>query len=97
MLGMAARPDSTSILPTISVPTALIFVEHDSITNVDEGKNMAEAIPNAKLTIIKNAGHLSSIENPEEFNAAVIEMVKNLRFTIDDLRLEEKEGMGKVE
>ncbi len=71
LLGMAARPDSTPILPTISVPVALIFGEHDAITTVDEGRAMEEAIPDATLTIISNAGHLANIENPEEFNSAV--------------------------
>lgn len=76
LLGMAGRPDSTPLLSTIDVPVALIFGEHDAITTVDEGRKMAEAIPNAQLTIVNNAGHLSSMENPDDFNQAVINLLK---------------------
>lgn len=78
LLGMAGRPDSTPLLSTIDVPVALIFGEHDAITTTDEGHKMAEAIPNAELTIVKNAGHLSSMENPGEFNAAVIKLLERV-------------------
>ena len=76
LFGMAARPDSTSLLPTISVPVALIFGEHDEITKVEEGKTMEQALPDATLTVIPGAGHLSNIENPEAFNNAVIELLR---------------------
>lgn len=75
LLGMAGRSDSTSILPSISVPTALIFGEDDAITTVDEGKKMASAIPDAKLTILPKAGHLANIENAAGFNEAVLEVM----------------------
>jgi len=78
LLGMAGRPDSTPLLPTIDVPTALIFGEDDAITSVEEGRKMAETIPDARLTIVKNAGHLSNIENPEEFNAAVMNLLQRV-------------------
>ncbi len=78
LLGMSIRRDSTELLPTINVPTALIFGEHDAVTTVDEGKMMAEAIPDARLHIVKNAGHLSNLENPAEFNAAVTELLERV-------------------
>ncbi len=75
LLGMAARPDSTPLLSTISVPTALIFGEHDAVTSIDEGKKMAGMIPGAELTIIEEAGHLSNLENPDAFNRAVLALL----------------------
>ena len=78
-LGMAERPDSTPLLPTINVPTLCIFGAEDVITPVEpEGKSMAAAIPGAKLVVIPNAGHLSNLEQPEAFNAAVREFLPTL-------------------
>jgi pimeloyl-ACP methyl ester carboxylesterase len=78
LLGMAQRADSTDLLPTISVPTAVIVGEHDAITAVEESRKMVDAIPDATLTVISNAGHLSNLENPVEFNAAVRELLERV-------------------
>jgi len=75
-LGMAERPDSAPLLPTINVPTLCIFGAEDAITPVEpEGRGMAAAIPGAKLVVIPNAGHLSNLEQPEAFNTAVREFL----------------------
>ena len=78
-LGMAERPDSTPLLPTINVPTLCVFGAEDVITPVEpEGRSMAAAIPGAKLVVIPNAGHLSNLEQPEAFNATVREFLSGL-------------------
>jgi 3-oxoadipate enol-lactonase len=75
-LGMAQRPDSTSVLSTITVPTLAIFGAEDVITPAEtEGRGLAAAIPGAKLVVIPNAGHLSNLEQPPAFNAAVREFL----------------------
>ena len=79
LLGMAARADSTPLLPSITVPTVLIFGEHDAITTVDEGRSMLTAIPDARLHILQDAGHLSNLENPDGFNQGVLELVGRVR------------------
>jgi 3-oxoadipate enol-lactonase len=67
---MAARPDSSSLLPTISVPTVVIVGENDTITPPADAERMAKAIPNARLVRIPDAAHLSNYEQPEAFNAS---------------------------
>jgi 3-oxoadipate enol-lactonase len=75
-LGMAERPDSTPMLPTITVPTLVIFGAEDVITPAEpEGRTLAAAIPGSKLVVIPNAGHLSNLEQPEIFNTAVREFL----------------------
>ncbi len=75
-LGMAERPDSTPTLSTITVPTLVVFGAEDVITPAEtEGRSLADAIPGAKLVVIPNAGHLSNLEQPEAFNAAVREFL----------------------
>lgn len=68
---LAARPDSTPSLPQISVPTLAVVGEQDAITPPEVMNAMADAIPNCQRTIIAGAGHLSPMECPQKFNAAV--------------------------
>jgi 3-oxoadipate enol-lactonase len=69
--GIADRPDMTDFLPQIRVPTLVIVGEQDTITTADEMREMAAAIPGAELVVIKNVGHLTALESPVEFNAAL--------------------------
>jgi pimeloyl-ACP methyl ester carboxylesterase len=75
-LGMAERPDSTPILPTINVPTLAVFGAEDVVTPAEtEGRDLAAAIPGAKLVVLPDAGHLSNLEQPDAFNTAVREFL----------------------
>jgi 3-oxoadipate enol-lactonase len=70
-LGMAERPDSTPILPTIDVPTTIVVGSADAMTPPPMSETMAEAIPGAELVVLEGAGHLSNLENPEGFLSAL--------------------------
>jgi pimeloyl-ACP methyl ester carboxylesterase len=73
--GMAARPDVTGLLPTISVPTLVIVGEHDAISPPAEMKSIAAAIPGAQFVVIPAAGHMSTMENPAAVNEALLGFV----------------------
>ena len=76
---MAERSDSTPTLSTIAVPTLVVFGAEDVITPAEtEGRSLAAAIHGARLVVIPNAGHLSNLEQPEAFNAAVREFLSIL-------------------
>lgn len=68
---MAARPDSSSLLPSIAVPTTIVVGEEDTITPPSDAERMARAIPNARLVRLAGAAHLSNYEKAEEFNLGV--------------------------
>jgi pimeloyl-ACP methyl ester carboxylesterase len=70
-LGMAQRTDYTSRLGEIGVPTLVITSSADTLIPPELTTPMAEAIPGATLEVIDGAGHLSNLEAPEAFNAAV--------------------------
>ena len=72
---MAARPDSTPLLADIRVPTRVVVGSEDAIIKVDDARALARAIPGAELTIIERAGHLPSVECPDEFNAALLALL----------------------
>ena len=66
-----ARADTRDLLPTIAVPTLLIWGDADKRSPLRVGQTMAEAIPGARIATIAGAGHLSNLERPSEFNALV--------------------------
>ncbi|MGW4892146.1 alpha/beta fold hydrolase [Kitasatospora sp. NPDC004240] len=68
---MAARTDTREVLAGLTVPVAVVVGSADIVTPPAESELMAAAAPDAELTVIPGAGHLSAMEAPEEFNAAV--------------------------
>jgi pimeloyl-ACP methyl ester carboxylesterase len=68
---MMARPDSTPLLRQVRCPTLVLVGTEDGITPVDDARQMAGQIPGAELEVIPGAGHLSSFECPDAFNAAL--------------------------
>ncbi len=69
--GMAVRPDVRDWLPQCDVPTLLICGVDDKISTVNEMREIAAAMPNARLVIVPEAGHMAPLENPTVVNAAV--------------------------
>lgn len=76
--GMAHRPDSTSLLPRLAMPTLCLVGESDAITTPDSVHQMAAAMPNASVTVIERAGHTSPTENPEAVNKALLEFLASV-------------------
>lgn len=74
-LSIASRADHTGALAHITAPTLVIVGEHDAITPPALSTAMAAAIPGATLAIIGGAGHLTAIEEPEEFAALVMQHI----------------------
>ena len=76
LVAMAARPDSTDLLPTITCPTLVIVGENDQATPLAESQYIAQRIPGATLVTIPHAGHLSNIEQPVAFNQSIRSFLK---------------------
>ncbi|MDQ7827392.1 MAG: alpha/beta fold hydrolase [Armatimonadota bacterium] len=68
---LAARPDSRPLLSQITVPTLVLVGEEDSVTPPEVARAMAAAIPNSRLIVLPEAGHLSNLETPEAFTTAL--------------------------
>jgi 3-oxoadipate enol-lactonase len=71
LAGLAARADSTPMLREIGVPTLVVVGEEDAITPVAEAEALQRGIAGSHMAVIPRAGHLSSLENPDEFNRQV--------------------------
>jgi 3-oxoadipate enol-lactonase len=68
LAGLAARADSTPTLREIRVPTLVMVGEEDAITPRAEAEALHRGIAGSRLAIVPQAGHLSNMENPGEFN-----------------------------
>jgi len=67
------RPDQQKTLRGIKVPTLVLCGEHDELCPVKRHEFMAELIPGARLRIIRDAGHLPTLEQPEATTEALRE------------------------
>lgn len=56
------RPDSRPMLPGIHVPTLILCGEADALTPPELHHEMAGLIPNARLEIVRDAGHMAPME-----------------------------------
>jgi len=75
---MKNRPDSTASLGAISVPTLVLVGEHDGPSSPDVVRDWQERIPGSQLVVVVGAGHLSNLEEPQQFNAAVTDFLDGL-------------------
>jgi 3-oxoadipate enol-lactonase len=74
---LKSRPDSTPILPSIRIPTLIIVGEEDAVTPPRSAEDMHRRISTSELVRIPASGHLSSIEQPEAFNATVARFLEH--------------------
>jgi pimeloyl-ACP methyl ester carboxylesterase len=75
---MAARPDSFDTLRTASMPALVLVGEEDRISPPEDARAIADAVTGARLEILPRAGHLTALECPEDFNAAVLSFLATL-------------------
>lgn len=76
--GMAERQDQTSFLSRIIAPTLIMVGSEDALTPVAEAELMHREIGGSRLQILEGAGHMSNIENPEDFNRALIKFLRDV-------------------
>lgn len=72
---MRDRPDSTPVLDRISVPTLVLVGEEDTLTTPADAEAMRARISRAHLVDLPRAGHLSNLEAPDEFSAALADFL----------------------
>jgi 3-oxoadipate enol-lactonase len=78
LMAMEERPDSTPLLSTISVPALVIAGGEDLASPPEEVEGMAKQIPGSTFVQIPQAGHLSNMENPGAFNAALLSFLTSV-------------------
>ena len=81
LLAMAGRTDTTNAFSRINVPTLILVGEHDGVTPPSAAKSMQDRIPNSELYLIKDAAHMSNLENPRMFNEHLTKFLNGISFS----------------
>jgi pimeloyl-ACP methyl ester carboxylesterase len=64
-----SRPDSRSGLAAISCPVLLLYGRFDAITTWEHQHEMLGAIPDVRLEVVGDSGHMLPLERPDKVNA----------------------------
>lgn len=75
---MMTRPDSADIVARVTVPTLIIVGDEDTVSPPSDAESMHRAVRGSKLVTIAGAGHMSNLEAPEEFNAALRDFLRQV-------------------
>lgn len=78
LMALRDRPDRVDALPGIAVPTLVIGGAEDQVTPPEAIDLLAAQIPGARKHVIADAGHLSALEQPQAFAAAIREFLAQL-------------------
>lgn len=66
-----ARPSSEATLDAIKCPTLVLCGRSDVLTTLADHEHMHARLPGSTLVVIENCGHLTTLERPDEVNAAM--------------------------
>jgi pimeloyl-ACP methyl ester carboxylesterase len=72
------RPDARPVLGQIQCPALVLCGRQDSWCVLAHHEEMASMIPNSRLVVIENCGHMSTMERPAEVTAALKEWLTSL-------------------
>jgi 3-oxoadipate enol-lactonase len=77
--GVDKRSSVVDRVSSIAVPTLIIVGQDDAATPVPRSEQLRQLIPGSRLVIIPEAGHSSSVEQPEAVTAAIVSFLDGLR------------------
>jgi pimeloyl-ACP methyl ester carboxylesterase len=80
-LAACGRHDARDRLGSLTMPAHVIGGEYDILVPVWKSREIASLIPGSKLTVLPQAPHGLSLERAEEFNAAVLEFLREAAAT----------------
>jgi pimeloyl-ACP methyl ester carboxylesterase len=74
-------------LGRIDLPTLIIWGKEDEIIPLEHAYTAQERMPDARLKVIEDCGHLPQIENPDAFNEILLDFLEEpgLRRVIEEL------------
>ena len=64
----------------IACPTLLTVGDQDAVTPLSWQRQIAAAIPDSRIRIIPDTGHMTMLESPAVFNTVVLEFLATLEF-----------------
>lgn len=71
-------PSPLGDVRALAVPTLVLNGEHDLPSRVAAGRALTRALPNARHQLLRNAGHLASLDDPPAYEQALREFIESL-------------------
>jgi pimeloyl-ACP methyl ester carboxylesterase len=65
------RPDAGPVLAAARCPTLVLCGREDAWSQLDVHRQMAALVPQSRLVVIENCGHMAPMERPEAVTAAL--------------------------
>ncbi len=88
---LAKRSETCSTLSKISVPTLILCGREDEVTPLAQSQFMHESISGSELKVIENAGHVSNMEQVDDFNQHLLDFFMELdRFNFERINGSER-------
>lgn len=75
LIALAQRTETCSTLGAINIPTMIICGREDSVTPLAQSDFMHQMIEGSTMHVIDNAGHVSNLEQPDEFNQYLLDFL----------------------
>lgn len=76
MTALLARVSSLPLLQYIDCPTLVVIGDDDQLTPRDCADEIVEGIPGAKLEVIADCGHMSTMERPDDVTRCLQEWLR---------------------
>lgn len=80
LLAMSERKDYTPLLGSFRLPALVIGAEEDQAAPIENARILAAGLPQHKLCIIPEAGHLANLERPKAFNNCLLDFLRLLSY-----------------
>ena len=78
LAAMRDRPDRGGELSSIAIPALVVVGESDAITPPQGAEAMAKKVPGAKYELVRGAGHMSPMEQPDQVNRALLAFLRTI-------------------
>lgn len=78
LAAIAERTETCSTLSEVTIPTLIICGREDKVTPLSQSELMNETIEGSILHVIYDAGHVSNLEQPDEFNRYLLDFLTTL-------------------
>jgi len=78
LTALAGRKDTTNALAKFDFATLVIVGKEDSLTPPEKAEALVKGIPEATLVVLEKAGHLSNLDQPDAFTAAIRNFAKEI-------------------
>jgi pimeloyl-ACP methyl ester carboxylesterase len=76
---MRDRLDLTGIVSAFGGPLLVCVGDHDDVVSVDDARALSESALQGSLEVFEGAGHFVSLDQPERFDAVLLDFLGQWR------------------